>query len=66
MDGSAQTGGIHCFDQCVTLLAKSVGINRLTKFDYFVKVLLGSFFFVHTLSFYPRAVPDKGSALLFV
>jgi hypothetical protein len=29
-------------------------------------VLLGSFLFAHTLSFYPWAVPVKGSALLFV
>ena len=63
---SGQTDGIQCFAQRVSLSAKSVGMNRLTKFDYFVNVLLGSFLFFHTSSFYPWAVPDKGSALLFV
>ncbi len=38
-------------------------MNRLTKFDYFVKVLLGSLLF-HTLSFYPWAVSRKGAALI--
>jgi len=41
-------------------------VYRLTKLDYLVKVLLGSLLYRHTSSFYPRAVPGKGSALLFV
>jgi hypothetical protein len=38
-------------------------MNRLTKFDYLVNVLLGSILFSHTLSFYPWAVSCKGAAL---
>jgi len=64
--GPGQTDGIHHFAQGVSLSAKSVHMNRLTKFDYPVNVLLGSLLCFHTPSFHPRAVPDKGSALLFV
>jgi hypothetical protein len=63
---TCQTEGIQRFAQGVTLLAESMGVNRLTKFDDPVKVLLGRLFFVHTSSFYPRAVSRKGTALLFV
>jgi len=54
------------FEQGISPFAKDVIIDRLTKIDYLVKVLLGSFLVFHTISFYPRAVSRKGAALLFV
>ena len=61
-----QQQAIPCLKQSISPFAKDPLIDRLTKLDYLVKVLLGSFLVAHTSSFYPRAVPVKSSALLFV
>lgn len=45
---AGQAYGIQGFAQSVSLFPKSFRVNSLTKFDYFVNVLLGSFLFVHT------------------
>jgi hypothetical protein len=47
---------VQCLKQRVPPSSKAVLIQRLTKLDYLVNVLLGSRWVVHTPSFYPRAV----------
>ena len=53
-EGPTQTNGVQGFKERIFAPLKAVFVEGLTKFDYLVNVLLGSFLCSHKLNFLPK------------